>query len=107
MLLSPYTILRCVLIRLHVMGYVLDMDTLDSVDRTVVAHLRAASTGALSSISRQKSSLKSSVLASVSLVTERSDRTADTAHRCSTSLPNMDTDRVPPGFTGTNESMIW
>lgn len=58
-------------------------------ENTVVAHLRASSYGAMSSISCQKSFLNSSVLASVSLVTERSDSTAHTAHHCSTSLANM------------------
>ncbi len=69
--------------------YVLDMDTSASLDLTEVAHLSASSTSAKSSINCQYSSLNSSILTSVSLVTQRFDRTADTAHRRSTSLPNM------------------
>ena len=92
LLRSPSSVLRCTLIRLKVMGYVSDMDTSVSLDMTVVAHLSVSSTGATSSINCQYLSFSSSVLASVSLVTEFghwSDSTADTGHRCSVSLLNI------------------
>ncbi|KAJ8381255.1 hypothetical protein SKAU_G00020330 [Synaphobranchus kaupii] len=66
-----------------------DYDARPPADITVVAHLSAANTGAMSSTSCQYSPFSSRTLASWSLVTVRSERTAVTAHRCSTSLSNI------------------
>ncbi len=54
-----------------------------------MAHLRDLRTGVSSSTVSQCSTFRSSVLASASFVTLRSDRTAHTAHLCSKRRSNM------------------
>ena len=80
---SPGMGIRCLVSRLFVTGCSRLIQTWVSLHSAVVVNLRDWSTGRMSSITFQFSSMSSRVLASFCLVMVLSERVADTAHLCS------------------------